>query len=55
MHIGKALSHLTGGYNTSGAETTVQMHLSGQGMPVPDLDLGAKDQRPMQFAAASSD
>ena len=37
IHIGKALAHLTGGYNTSGTETTVQMQLNGQGMSVPDL------------------
>lgn len=38
IHIGKALAHLTGDYNTFGAETTLQMQLSGQGMSVPDLE-----------------
>ncbi len=38
IHVGKALAHLTGSYNTTGAATTVQMHLNGQGMPVPDLE-----------------
>jgi AsmA protein len=38
IHIGKALAQLSGGYNTSGAETTLQMQLHGQGMSVPDLE-----------------
>lgn len=38
IHIGKALAHLTGDYNASGTETTLQMQLSGQGMSVPDLE-----------------
>ncbi|HXJ17529.1 MAG TPA: AsmA family protein [Candidatus Polarisedimenticolia bacterium] len=37
LHIGKALAHLTGTYDASGAATTVQMKLNGQGMPVTDL------------------
>jgi AsmA protein len=38
VHIGSALAHLTGDYDTAGAETTVQMKLAGQGMSVPDLE-----------------
>lgn len=38
IHVGKALAHLSGSYNTTGAETTLQMQLSGQGMSVPDLE-----------------
>lgn len=38
VHIGKALAHLTGSYDTSGAEATLQMKLNGQGMSVPDLE-----------------
>ena len=38
IHIGKALAHLTGGYDMAGATTTLQMKLSGQGMPVDDLE-----------------
>jgi len=38
VHIGKALAHLTGAYNTSGATPTLQMKLNGQGMPVSDLE-----------------
>jgi AsmA protein len=38
VHIGKALAHLTGSYETAGAATTVQMKLTGEGMPVPDLE-----------------
>jgi AsmA protein len=37
LRVGKALAHLTGTYDASGAATTVQMKLSGQGMPVADL------------------
>jgi len=37
VHIGNALAHLTGTYDTSGAATTVQMKLNGQSMPVTDL------------------
>ncbi len=37
VHIGRALAHLTGTYDTSGASTTVQMKLNGQSMPVTDL------------------
>jgi AsmA protein len=37
VHIGKALAHLTGTYDTSGASTTVQMKLNGQAMPATDL------------------
>ncbi|WP_348262624.1 AsmA family protein [Telmatobacter sp. DSM 110680] len=38
IHVGKALAQLSGDYNTSEAETTLQMKLLGQGMPVPDLE-----------------
>jgi AsmA protein len=38
VHIGNALAHLTGTYDTSGASTTVQMKLDGQAMPVADLE-----------------
>lgn len=38
VHIGKALAHLTGTFNTTGEEATVQMKLNGQAMPVPDLE-----------------
>jgi len=37
VHIGKALAHLTGTFDASGSSTTVQMKLSGQSMPVTDL------------------
>jgi AsmA protein len=38
VHIGKALAHLTGTYDTTGATTRVQMKLNGQAMPVADLE-----------------
>jgi AsmA protein len=38
VHIGKALAHLTGLYDTSKTQTTVQMKLTGEAMPVPDLE-----------------
>lgn len=38
VHIGQALAHLTGTYNTAGAETAVQMKLVGNGMAVADLE-----------------
>lgn len=38
VHIGKALAHLTGVYNTAGETTSVQMKLDGKSMPVPDLE-----------------
>lgn len=38
VHIGSALAHLTGSYDTSGATTKVDMKLNGSGMPVPDLE-----------------
>jgi AsmA protein len=37
VRIGKALAHLTGTFDASGASTTVQMKLNGQSMPVTDL------------------
>jgi len=37
VHIGKALAHLTGTYDISGATASVRMKLSGQGMPATDL------------------
>ncbi|HKS82022.1 MAG TPA: AsmA family protein [Candidatus Acidoferrales bacterium] len=38
VHIGKALANLTGSFDAAGAETTLNMKLNGQGMPVPDLE-----------------
>jgi AsmA protein len=38
VHVGNALSNLAGTYDTSGTEAKVQMKLSGQNMPVPDLE-----------------
>ena len=38
VHIGSALAHLTGTYDTSGTATKVDMKLNGSGMPVPDLE-----------------
>lgn len=38
VHIGKALAHLTGTFNDSGTVATLQMKLSGEGMPVADLE-----------------
>jgi AsmA protein len=38
VHIGKALAHLTGTYDITGTTAKVQMKLSGQAMPVPDLE-----------------
>ncbi|HVB88004.1 MAG TPA: AsmA family protein [Candidatus Dormibacteraeota bacterium] len=37
VHIGDAVAHLTGTFDTSAAATTVQMKLNGQSMPVTDL------------------
>ncbi|MGH9717262.1 MAG: AsmA family protein [Candidatus Acidiferrales bacterium] len=37
IHIGHALAHLTGTYDTSGAGTAVKMKLNGQSMPATDL------------------
>jgi len=38
VHIGKALAHLTGTFDTAGAAASVAMKLNGQAMPVPDLE-----------------
>jgi len=38
VHIGKALAHLAGAFNNSGTVASIQMKLSGQGMPVADLE-----------------
>jgi AsmA protein len=38
VHIGKALAHLDGSFNTSGTTATVQMKLDGKAMPVADLE-----------------
>jgi AsmA protein len=38
VHIGKALAHLTGAFNDSGTIASLQMKLSGEGMPVADLE-----------------
>ena len=38
VHIGQALAHLTGTYDTAGAETVLHMKLDGHAMPVPDLE-----------------
>jgi AsmA protein len=36
--MGKAVAHLTGTYDAHGATTVVNMKISGQGMPVDDLE-----------------
>jgi AsmA protein len=38
VHIGSALAHLTGTYDTSGTATKLDMKLNGSGMPVADLE-----------------
>ena len=38
VHIGQALAHLTGTYDTAGTATVLQMKLAGTGMPVADLE-----------------
>jgi len=38
VHIGKALAHLTGSFETAGATATLEMKLNGQAMPVADLE-----------------
>jgi AsmA protein len=38
VDMGKAVAHLTGTYDAHGATTAVNMKLSGQGMPVDDLE-----------------
>ena len=38
VHIGNALAHLTGSYDTSGATAKLDMKLNGSGMPVADLE-----------------
>jgi AsmA protein len=38
VHIGQALAHLTGAYDTAGTQTVIRMKLNGQGMPVADLE-----------------
>jgi len=38
VHIGKALAHLSGTYNTSGETPSVQMKLNGESMPASDLE-----------------
>lgn len=38
VHLGKALAHLAGSYNISGATASVEMKLAGQAMPVADLE-----------------
>ncbi|MGA8013676.1 MAG: AsmA family protein [Candidatus Acidiferrales bacterium] len=38
IHIGKALAHLTGSYDTGGATTTINMKLNGQAMAVEELE-----------------
>ena len=38
VHIGQALAHLTGTYDTANAATVLQMKLVGTGMPVADLE-----------------
>lgn len=38
VHIGQALAHLTGTYETAGASTVLRMKLAGTGMPVADLE-----------------
>jgi len=36
--LGKAVAHLTGTYDSKGNTTSVNMHLTGEGMPVDDLE-----------------
>lgn len=38
VHIGQALAHLTGSYDTASAATVLRMKLAGSGMPVADLE-----------------
>ncbi len=38
VHIGSALAHLTGSYDTSGTTAKLDMKLNGSGMPVADLE-----------------
>lgn len=38
VHIGGALAHLTGSYDTSGTTAKLEMKLNGSGMPVADLE-----------------
>jgi AsmA protein len=38
VHVGKALAHLVGAFNNSGTMASIQMKLTGEGMPVPDLE-----------------
>jgi AsmA protein len=38
VHIGSALAHLTGAYDTSGTTAKLDMKLNGSGMPVADLE-----------------
>lgn len=38
VHVGKALAHLTGSFNVGGKVPTVRMKLSGQKMPVTELE-----------------
>ncbi len=38
VHIGKGLAHLTGVYDIAGAAASLNMKLTGQGMPVADLE-----------------
>jgi AsmA protein len=38
IHIGKAVANLGGTYDAAGATITVQMKMTGKGMPVPDLE-----------------
>jgi AsmA protein len=38
VHIGSALAHLTGSYDTSGTAAKLDMKLNGSGMPVADLE-----------------
>ena len=38
VHIGKAVAHLTGDYNAGGKSIAVRLKLTGDKMPVPDLE-----------------
>jgi AsmA protein len=38
VHIGKAVAHLVGDYNTAGKVVAVRMKLTGSGMPATDLE-----------------
>jgi AsmA protein len=38
VHVGQAVAHLTGDYNAAGDAIAVEMKLTGENMPAPDLE-----------------